>query len=104
MTEGAFDSLNLAFWDDARGDYACYSRIFASRIRAVQSSRSPDFFTWSAGKPNTYAGDVPAEHFYTSATLPCPGAEHLLLAFPRRFDPSRRKVPAHKVAGVSDSV
>ena len=33
---------------------------------------------------------------YTSATLPCPGAEHLLLAFPKRFLPSRQKVASHR--------
>jgi hypothetical protein len=104
ITQGAFDSLNLAFWDTARDRYACYSRIFADRVRAVQSATSTDFITWSDGTPNRYAAGVPAEHFYTSATLPCPGAEHLLLAFPMRFLPTRHKVPAHKTPGASDAV
>lgn len=104
MTQGAFDSLNLAFWDPARSRYACYSRIFADRVRAVQSASSADFLTWGTGTPNRYAPGVPAEHFYTSATLPCPGAEHLLLAFPMRFLPARHKVPAHKTPGASDAV
>lgn len=104
MTQGAFDSLNLAFWDPARNRYACYSRIFADRVRAVQSAASADFVTWGTGTPNRYAPGVPAEHFYTSATLPCPGAEHLLLAFPMRFLPARHKVPAHKTPGASDAV
>ncbi|MBI3878881.1 MAG: hypothetical protein HY301_02305 [Verrucomicrobia bacterium] len=104
MTKGAFDSLNLAFWDVARGRYACYSRIFSNNTRAVQSAHSADFLAWSAGTPNRYATDAPYEHFYTSATVPCPGAEHLLLAFPKRFVPDRKKVPAHPIAGVSDAV
>jgi hypothetical protein len=104
MTVGAFDSLNLAFWDSARDRYVCYSRIFADRVRAVQSATSTDFTAWSAGTPNRYAAGIPAEHFYTSATLPCPGAEHLLLAFPMRFLPARHKVRAHKTPGVSDAV
>lgn len=41
VTQGNFDSLNLAFWDSARNRYACYSRIFADRVRAVQSATSP---------------------------------------------------------------
>ena len=90
ITQGAFDSLNLAIWDGERGRYACYSRIFANKVRAVQASHSADFLSWSAGVPNTYAADVPWEHFYTSATLPCPGAEHILVAFPMRFEPARR--------------
>ncbi len=104
MTKGAFDSLNLAFWDAARGRYACYSRIFADGVRAVQSSHSSDFRTWSDPVPNQYAAGVPMEHFYTTATVPCPGAEHLLLAFPKRFRPDRTKIPAHGEKGVSDAV
>jgi len=104
LTQGAFDSLNLAFWDPTRARYSCYSRIFTNNVRAVQSSGSADFLAWGAGTPNRYAVDVPAEHFYTSATLPCPGAEHLLVAFPKRFLPARHKVPAHQTPGVSDAV
>jgi hypothetical protein len=104
MTQGAFDSLNLAFWDPTHERYACYSRIFADRVRAVQSASSSDFLAWSESTPNRYAAGVPAEHFYTSATLPCPGAEHMMLAFPMRFAPTRHKVPAHKTPGVSDAV
>ncbi len=104
MTKGAFDSLNLAFWDSARGRYACYSRIFADGVRAVQSSHSSDFLNWSDAVPNRYADGVPMEHFYTTATIACPGAEHLLLAFPKRFLPNRKKNPEHADTGVSDAV
>jgi len=104
MTEGAFDSLNLAFWDPARDRYTCYSRIFANKVRAVQSAGSTDFLRWGQNVPNCYADGVPLEHFYTSATLPCPGAEHLLVAFPKRFLPSRKKVASHPLPGVSDAV
>jgi hypothetical protein len=104
MTQGAFDSLNLAFWDVSRERYACYSRIFAQKVRAVQSSSSADFLTWSESTPNRYAATAPLEHFYTSATLPCPGAEHLLLSFPMRFLPDRKKVASHRNPGVSDAV
>ncbi len=104
MTQGAFDSLNLAFWDSARARYTCYSRIFAHKVRAVQSAGSPDFLVWGEGTPNRYDAAVPAEHFYTSATLPCPGAEHLYVAFPMRFEPARQAVAAHQTPGVSDAV
>jgi hypothetical protein len=104
VTQGNFDSLNLAFWDAARNRYACYSRIFADRVRAVQSATSTDFVTWSEATQNRYAAGVPAEQFYTNSTLPCPGAEHLLVAFPMRFLPARHKVPSHKTPGASDAV
>ena len=41
--------------------------------------------------PHRYADGVPLEHFYTNATVPCPGAEHILLSFPMRFVPELRK-------------
>ncbi len=104
LTEGAFDSLNLAFWDPVRNRYTCYSRIFAKGVRAVQSASSTDFLAWSQGSANQYDPGVPLEHFYTSATLPCPGAEHLTVAFPMRFLPARQKIPTHKPAGASDAV
>ncbi len=104
LTKGAFDSLNLAFWDPARGRYACYNRIFANKVRAIQSSHSSNFLDWSDGVANRYGQDVPYEHFYTNATRPCPGAEHLLLSFPKRFVPSRKKIAEHSDTGVSDAV
>ncbi len=104
MTQGAFDSLNLAFWDPARQRYTCYSRIFENKVRAVQSVPSTDFVEWGDPASNRYAAGVPLEHFYTSATLPCPGAEHLLVAFPMRFVTDRRKIAEHKGPGVSDAV
>jgi hypothetical protein len=54
--------------------------------------------------PHHYAEGVPWEHFYTSATVPCPTAPHLFLSFPKRFMPSRKKVPEHSGPGVSDAV
>ncbi len=104
LTKGAFDSLNLAFWDAARGRYACYNRIFTNKVRAIQSSHSSDFLHWTDGVANRYAEGVPYEHFYTNATWPCPGAEHLLLAFPKRFVPDRKKLPTHSDTGTSDAV
>jgi predicted GH43/DUF377 family glycosyl hydrolase len=104
MTQGAFDSLNLAFWDAQIGNYRSYSRYFADGVRAIQSCTSTDFVSWSAPKPNLYGPNVPREHFYTSATRPCPGAPHLYLAFPKRFVPERKKWDDYREPGVSDAV
>jgi hypothetical protein len=104
ITQGNFDSLNLAFWDKARGRYACYSRVSPEGVRAIQSAHSSDFRDWSEPVMNRYAEGAPREHFYTNATLPCPDAEHLLLAFPKRFEPGRKKIAAHEHEGVSDAV
>lgn len=104
ITKGAFDSQNLAFWDTTRDRYACFSRIFSNKVRAVQSCNSTDFLAWSDGVPHRYAEGVPMEHFYTSATVPCPTAPHLFLSFPKRFVTNRKKVPEHEGPGVSDAV
>lgn len=104
ITKGAFDSLNLAFWNPVENRYDCFSRIFADGVRAIQSSHSADFIAWSDGVPNRYADGIPFEHFYTNATVPCPGAEHLLLSFPKRFVPERKVVASHPEPGISDAV
>ncbi|MDZ4403246.1 kelch repeat-containing protein [Prosthecobacter sp.] len=104
MTKGAFDSQNVAFWDAPRKRYASYTRIFTNKIRDIQSSHSADFLTWSDATLNRYAADVQPEHFYTSATVPCPGAPHLLLSFPKRYVVTRQKITEHKFKGVSDAV
>ena len=104
ITKGAFDSQNLAFWDTTRERYTCFSRIFSNKVRAVQSCTSANFLSWSDGIPQRYAKDVPMEHFYTSATVPCPTAPHLFLSFPKRFITNRKKVPEHEGPGVSDAV
>ena len=104
ITRGAFDSQNLAFWDTTRHRYVCFSRISTNNVRSVQSNTSEDFLTWTEGVPHRYAEGVPMENFYTSATVPCPTAPHLFLSFPKRFVPSRKKVPDHEAGGVSDAV
>ncbi|HOS44396.1 MAG TPA: hypothetical protein PK794_11930 [Armatimonadota bacterium] len=107
MTEGAFDSQNIAFWDARIGAYRCYSRYIVPTeetpwFRAIQSCTSADFLHWTPPVPNAYT--VPPEEFYTNATVPCPGAEHIYLSFPKRFLPGRHKVLAHDSPGVSDAV
>jgi hypothetical protein len=108
MTEGTFDSLNVAFWDPSAKCYRCYSRYFDQGlykgIRCIQSSRSDDFIHWAKPEANAYAEEVPSEHFYTNATSPCPGAPHHYLSFPMRFLPDRKKVAEMKEPGVSDAV
>ncbi|HQW30151.1 MAG TPA: hypothetical protein PK529_13245, partial [Verrucomicrobiales bacterium] len=104
ITKGAFDSQNLAFFDTTRDRYVCFSRLFINEVRAVQSNTSDDFLGWTDPVPHVYADGVPWEHFYTSATVPCPTAPHLFLSFPKRFVPNRKKIAEHEGPGVSDAV
>ena len=102
LTRGAFDSQNLAFWDEERGHYAAYFRIFTS-VRAIARSISFNFTEWSNGVPIDL-GDSPREHLYTNATTPYFRAPDVLLAFPSRFSPDRQRVAEHSLPGVSDAV
>jgi len=82
---GAFDSANVPLWDSVIGKYRLFSRFFKEGGRAIQSCTSEDFVHWSAPVPHQYGKDAPVEQFYTNATVPVPGAEHILLSFPMRY-------------------
>ncbi len=91
--DGAFDSANVPLWDPLKGKYRLFSRYFDKQedrgVRAIQSCESDDFIHWTEPVPHHYGEDIPAEQLYTNATTPCPGAEHILLSFPKRFVPER---------------
>lgn len=124
ITRGAFDSMNMAFWNPATGLYHCYSRYCyipgeehgsrhayntAGNLRAIQSCTSEDFIHWTDPVPNAYAEGCPTDELYTNATRPIPGAEHILVSIPMRFHAYRKKLPDYEgntwgSYGVSDAV
>ncbi|MBP1994702.1 hypothetical protein [Paenibacillus eucommiae] len=105
--DGGFDSQNVAFWDVNLKQYRCYNRYWEPSdhyYRAIQSTLSPNFTDWGPQTRNEYGKGSPLEHFYTNATILCPGAEHLYMAFPMRLFESRQTVEDHPYPGVSDAV
>jgi hypothetical protein len=88
LTEGAFDSQNLAFWDVVREQYRCYFRDFRDGRRDIKVSTSPDFVHWSKPVWLRFPG-VPKEHLYTNQIMPYYRAPHLLIGFPTRYVPQR---------------
>jgi hypothetical protein len=86
ITEGAFDSQNLAFWDSERGHYADYHRNFRDGVRDIMTAHSTDFLHWSKPEYLTFPG-TPKEHLYTNAVMPYERAPHILLGFPTRYLP-----------------
>ena len=88
ITEGAFDSQNVGFWDETRGRYAAYFRTFTQigekRYRSIAMTTSPDLVTWSEVIALTYPGS-PNEQLYTNGILPYHRAPHILLGFPTRY-------------------
>lgn len=95
ITEGAFDSQNLAFWDPVRGEYRAYWRVFTLGTttetvwkpgghRAIRTATSPDFLNWGPHADLTYV-DSPSEHLYTNQIKAYYRAPHLFIGFPTRY-------------------
>lgn len=113
ITDGMFDSQNVPFYDSVTSSYKCYARYFDNSnidnpreyhgVRSIKSFSSDDFINWSKPINNSY--DVPyQEEFYTNATIPCPGAEHFYLSFPKRFIADRSRDFYTGAPAVSDAV
>ena len=88
ITQGEFDSQNLAFWDARIGKYREYHRIFVDGIRAIMTATSDDFVQWSKPELLGYQEGIPNQHLYTNAILPYTRAPHLYLGFPTRYLPN----------------
>lgn len=95
ITNGAFDSQNLAFWDEVRGEYRAYWRYFTDGVvndevwkpkglRAIRTATSKDFIHWDQQEDLRY-GDAPPEQLYTNTVRPYHRAPHLFIGFPQRY-------------------
>jgi hypothetical protein len=92
ITDGSFDSQNLAFWDGVRGEYRAYWRFFSKGtagspyvgVRAIRTATSKDFLNWENQADLSYV-DSPPEHLYTNQVKPYHRAPHLLVGFPVRY-------------------
>lgn len=92
ITNGAFDSQNLAFWDEDRGEYRAYWRYFGNGVRAIRTATSKDFMTWKNEADLTYSKGTPTEHLYTNAIQKYFRAPHLFIGFPTRFETKSQQV------------
>jgi hypothetical protein len=84
ITQGAFDSLNVAFWDPLGQHYWCYFRDFHNGLRDIRVSTSQDFLTWAEPELLRYV-DSPEEQLYTNQVLPYYRAPHIFVGFPTRY-------------------
>jgi hypothetical protein len=84
ITDGAFDSQNLAFYDPVRKEYRVYYRDNHRGVRLIKTATSPDFAHWANSQDLTY-GDAPMQALYTSQVQPYWRAPHLLVGFPLRY-------------------
>ena len=84
-----FETQNLAFWDETRGEYRAYFRDFypgpgGKRYRGILTATSPDFLSWSKAEWLTYPGAI-AEELYTNQVIPYYRAPHLFIGLPTRY-------------------
>ncbi|MSR60726.1 MAG: hypothetical protein EXS05_24320, partial [Planctomycetaceae bacterium] len=96
ITDGAFDSQNLAFWDADQRHYRAYWRYFtkgghdSEKVwnpqghRAIRTATSKDFLHWNDQSDLRYV-DSPSEQLYTNQVKPYQRAPHLLIGFPMRY-------------------
>lgn len=94
ITDGAFDSQNLAFWDAGRGEYRAYWRFFAQGVvqddrnpvglRSIRTATSRDFIHWDNFADLKYV-DSPPEQLYTNQIKPYYRAPHVYIGFPMRY-------------------
>lgn len=88
ITEGAFDSQNLAFYDPIAGIYRDYHRWFNQGKRDIMLCTSPDFLNWTDPVGLQYTEEK-REHLYTNAIRQYDRAPHLFIGFPTRFLPDQ---------------
>ncbi len=84
ITDGVFDSQNLAFWDSVHSEYRAYWRSSVDGIRAIRTASSKDLINWEKHADLKYE-DSPDEHLYTNQIKPYFRAPHLLIGFPARY-------------------
>jgi hypothetical protein len=83
ITEGAFDSQNLAFWDSLRGEYRAYVRDFREG-RDIRTCTSKDFIHWTNPVFLTYEPGRMGQ-LYTNGVIPYYRAPHIFVGFPTRY-------------------
>jgi hypothetical protein len=90
ITDGAFDSQNVAFWSPAEEQYVCYYRVMNNGVRSIARATSADFIHWT--EPVVMQANQAGEHLYTSGTHPYFRAPHIYLALATRFMANRSSI------------
>lgn len=101
LTDGAFDSHNIVFYDEARACYVAYYRDFDKGVRLIKRATSPDFLRWSPGQ-YLDLGPGPREHLYKNAAAAYYRRPDLILMFPKRFLEQRAAPYGWPLPGLSD--
>ena len=85
VTDGAFDSQNVIFWDPAIKKYRAYYRNFRNGIRDILTAASEDILKFPPGKQ--VAREQGKDYaLYTNQMQPYYRAPHIILGFPERYN------------------
>ena len=84
VTEGAFDSQNLMFWDPVRAEYREYHRGFNAGVRGIMTATSKDILQFPPPVWIEFPGAA-KEHLYTNQIQPYYRAPHIFMGFPMRY-------------------
>ncbi|MGX5819313.1 hypothetical protein ACWKWU_14005 [Chitinophaga lutea] len=81
----AFDSQNLAFWDEGRKEYRAYWRYMTPKYnRSIRTAVSKDFIHWTDRADLRY-GNEPERQLYTNVVKTYYRAPEYLIGFPVRY-------------------
>lgn len=125
VSDGAYDSLNVCFWDSASQQYYLFYRGFhgpstdgnrswtkeetedpaykyhlKGLIRDVRVRTSKDFIRWDAPQMLQYGADAADLELYTNAVQKYYRAEHMFIGFPMRY--ADRYEDAHNFSQLPD--
>ena len=101
LTQGAFDTLNVAFWDPLTRQYFCYIRgfhrgteeAFEKDLRDIRVATSRDFVQWTVPELLRFPG-APDEALYTNNVQPYYRAPICSSASPRVMSTARGRPPS----------
>lgn len=109
--EGAFDSLNVAFWDEDIKKYRCYFRsahtpgcddsvapFTENHVRDIRYIESKDFKTWTKQVILKYNDDKDFA-LYTNQVQKYYRAPHILIGFPTRYVYRKEWTPTYDELG-----
>jgi len=101
VTEGAFDSQNLAFWDPVRREYREYHRGFKDGVRDIMTASAKKLGAFPKPKWLKYPG-APTEHLYTNHIQPYYRAPHIFMGFPMRYTERGWDDPIFELPGLEE--
>ncbi len=101
ITEGAFDSQNLAFYDPVREEYREYHRGFKDGVRGIMTATSDDFLHFPKPEWLSYTDSID-EHLYTNQVQPYYRAPHIFMGFPMRYSDRGWSDPMLELPGLDE--